>query len=812
MKKIFKYLAVSVCALQPCISTAAEVALPPKIEVYQPAAVFKPVVFEDELDEMVKSGTWGQKTTPSEKKHWVVYSDRDKNTTYSTPSTTSPMGELDFNEKVIIAQIKDGFALVYTDEKFPKWPAYSERAKAKGWVPMENLLLWESCPADNKGIYRKALLAVDFKALQQMKDLKDSNTLGGSYTNPESKTGRKKIKTDMTFYYVMKTDKKTGMKLIASQSRMDGNTSQVLYGWISPESYVPWNQRSCLEANWQPNVVAIFNTPAGKTYPINDAPTLDGGIITSYYYGVVNPDETKPTSTTRYRWNAYSPRYPILDQQTPMPNVYSITFMGPPGKPIINAPDDQTAKNMQKLIDEIERLKHINIIFVIDGTRSMKPYFAATKEAIKRGIQFFDPDKFTLRVGAVIYRDYTDGEYLTEKVPLSKPNSPQLLSFLDSAGKYGANSSPADRTIAEALYKGLEVATDPAAMGFKKNESNIIVVIGDCGNDPNDTRCLTSNQIVDRLVANNIQLISFQVESNTGLAYELFNEQMRNIVKENLTRQYQALNPNVRIRFTPLPNGYDFKSNASNEFFIGAIRRPAEEIEIVDPAMLVPLIEDNIGQFALSIQKQIDVMVNFATDVDFVLDIEADGNSQALNINKDYLANRLPKGVYDAFIASGATAAIPGYVPKKDIKGLDYWKPVAFMSSQELSTLLNRLSNLNDKATPDGDRKPYIDAVKALIRVMVPDITEKDMDKMGIDEVMRLASGLNEASDAVKGRSLKEIQDPRVVPTDEYITLISTFKTKYKRLRDIATSKDYKYAYTSANGQKFYWIPVDDLP
>ena len=125
---------------------------------------------------------------------------------------------------------------------------------------------------------------------------------------------------------------------------------------------------------------------------------------------------------------------------------------------------------------------------------------------------------------------------------------------------------------------------------------------------------------------------------------------------------------------------------------------------------------------------------------------------------------------------------------------------------------MNRLANLYNNSRVEGDRKPYVDAVKALIRVMVPDITEKEMDEMGIAEVMRLAAGLNEGSDAVKGRSLNEIQDARVVPNDEYQTLINSFITKYENLLNNVKNKNYRYSYETPNGQKFYWIPVEDLP
>ena len=54
-------------------------------------------------------------------------------------------------------------------------------------------------------------------------------------------------------------------------------------------------------------------------------------------------------------------------------------------------------------------------------------------------------------------------------------------------------------------------------------------------------------------------------------------------------------------------------------------------------------------------------------------------------------------------------------------------------------------------------REPYINAMKALIRSLVPDITDKELDSQGIDKTMKLVAGLNEKSDALKDYTLLQI-------------------------------------------------------
>ena len=787
-----------VFALAGILPVKADTTLPPKVKVFCPEVLLSRTINQHDTDDLIKSDNWGQNGTPGERKHWVVYSDRDNNTTYSSPAEGTPFSKLEFNERVIIANIKDGFALVYSDPIHQAWPNHSKRAVSKGWVPMSNLLLWQSCPVNAKGNYQKVVFAADLESGVNI-------NLGYSYINPIDKTVRNPIRTDLTPYYVMKTDPASGLKLLARQTHLDSNTEKVLYGWVDDNSFVNFSGRVFLEPNWEPDEVAYFNSPAGKQYPIYPDMEMKQTPASYYQYGIENTDDKR--LSTRYRLNRYLTRFPILelDDSLAGANIYKFVTFGYAARPDICYKGNR--KHNEMSINELDKIKHINIIFVIDGTKSMKPYFTSVKEAINRSISIFDPIKFTLRVGSVIYRDYTDGEYVIEKVPLVKPNSPQLLNFLDTAGKYGANSSMKDMTNTEALYKGLEEATDPQDMGFTQDESTIIVVVGDCGNDEADTRCLSTDQLVDRLEKNNIQLMSFQVDNRPSHAWELFNDQMCELISKNLMAQYKRINtsPDIDLKFAfkTVNNGLDFTSNTNNDIFIGSVRFP-ETAGHINPSELTRLIEDNISRFAETTRSRIEALTDY--------DNFSHDEPEELKIQEAFLIDRIGKDLYDSLRRSGSTIAFVGYTPKKDPLGHDYWKKVVLFSSEEFETLMNRLGNLYNNSRAEGDRKPYIDAVKALIRVIAPDITEQEMDQMGISEVMRLAAGLNESSDAVKGRSLTEIQDARIVPNDEYQTLINSFVLKYENLLKNVKNKNYTYSYQSPNGQKFYWIPVDDLP
>ena len=151
-----------------------------------------------------------------------------------------------------IAQIQGNYALVYSEPKVGlQYPLISELAECKGWVPMNHLLLWQSCLANDRGIYNKALLCVNLEAKNT------SGALGAGYLNPDRKGKSIPLTTDMNFYFIMKQE--NDMALLAIQNRVDGSMSdQVLYCWVPERSFVPWNQRSCLEPTWEREDVEYY--------------------------------------------------------------------------------------------------------------------------------------------------------------------------------------------------------------------------------------------------------------------------------------------------------------------------------------------------------------------------------------------------------------------------------------------------------------------------------------------------------------------------------------------------------------------------
>lgn len=796
-----RLLALCAICLLTVMPAVAQPTLPNQCVTFRPQVLGKHVYKQSDLDELrnpkkkKKGGAWGQTTNTN--LYWIVFSDRSKNTTYMEPKKESgEYKKLAFGQELRIAQIVDNFALVYEEtERGLTYPTISNRARSKGcmgWVPMDHLLLWTDCPANENYIYRKALIVGNIDRAR------DDKNLGNLYKNPETWDGKKKLQSTMQFLYQMKTSE-NGMVLLAKESRVGGKLKDVLYGWVSPGSFVPWEQRTCLEPNWDQEVVKNLN---GNAIEVKSTET--GQSLTSIIIGAQrNRVSQKPE--TQYRLNPEVLRYPILDGKDKSGKTYVATIFAKDGEPTNTAAMNEVTKGEAGINDVNEKRSIVNIIMVIDGTRGMEKFFPFAKEALKRAARYFKTDDIvrTVKVGGVIYRDYDDGQYVTEMLPMTSPDNSKVDWFF-SGGDYGVKSSASDQSDFEALNKGMETALDTRKMGYSADNCNLMFVIGDAGNALNDARCLSQEQIIRKCVENRIQLSSFLVRNIDTPASAQFRKQMRTIVMENMKRQYAKLGSNIKSDYKEQPDGsgYDFwfdvKQNEA--FFIGGFRN-APLGQDMEQTKLYALVKSTSERFEECMARVQKVVVN----ANEVINDDA-ASSISKNLLKELLGDK-----YEAVRATNYIMAFKGKVPRQSSGGQEFWKPVIYISQPEFKQLMEPLKRVMQAAenNPD-DRRAYVDAMKGLVRSMLPGVTPEMMDKMGNDEIKAQIYGLNVKSQSLEKYTLADIQSEKAVSPQVFAGLISDFIGKYRKMEEVE-QKRYPFT-TKRNGIPFYWIPVEDLP
>ena len=781
----------------------AQTDLPGSCTAALPKLLEPDLLRDQDIQAFLKSPNWGQDNKTNS--YWKVYSDRANNVTYKSPSNKSErFATLGLNDELRIAKIQDGYALVYVEQYTAAIYPKINKPVSKGWVPMNHLLLWSSCPADEKGIYHKALPLVNVDEFMKAKNNGTEKDMGKVFDNPMAKSNPKKLKASMEFYFVMKEDKESGLVLLSKRNILTGKTSQVLYGWVNKASYVSWDQRSCLEPNWTNEVAEKF---AGGKVPVYFTSDLSEQCA-SMPLGRAN---NLGQEVTKYRMYPDEMRYPILANDSKNDDIYKVTAFVAPGSKDghiqrIRTGEDKSEKERKE--KAANQIRTINIIMVIDATSSMKEFYPTVQKIVQEANSYFSKETGNVvKVGVVLYRDYPDGALCTEFMPMKSPGSPELASFLQTAGRGGTRSVATSAT--EALYKGVELALDAQKMEYDTKNSNMMFIIGDCGNDPEDSKCLGVDELVQKAVDANMQVSAFQVYNPNDTPYKLFRENTNELVKKIVEAQYQLQkSKNIKIFWEPKPDGFEFKTNLPDEqqFFIGNTRRPksGEKMEL---SKLYDIIRASYIQFNTCIEARVAAI--YRDDVDVFLDDDRSASAEANLIlwNKYFGEDVIKKWAQDGLIT-----AKEGYTPKKDkASGYDYWQPVIYISSAEYTDLMGKLQPVMAAAEEGSeDRRPFVEAMKELIRTLYGDIGEGEMMKKDTKEVMRLVAGLNVKSEALsRGRTLMEIQDNQVVSQDEFSTMISDFQNKYRKLDRIKNG--YKYSIKIV-GDTWYWIPVQDLP
>lgn len=777
-------------------SSHAQTDLPGSCSAFYPEVLAKKAVIGITDANAISKGSYGQTPKPASPKHWVVYSDRKDNVTYTKPDGKVKYTTLGLNEQVRIAKIQNGYALVYTEPMAGiDYPKISHEAVSKGWIPMSKLLLWHSCPADSFGIYQKALICANL-------DQASSDMLGRLYLNPENKSDFKQLSSDMKFYYVMKTVGK--LSLLAHTHTLDGQSNLMLYGWVDQQSYVPWNQRSCLEPTWDKESVTYFAKNDVKIHFYADS-NREKTLAVS---GFSLKEEPAKYDKYLYRMSKDQLRYPILDNNTSkLYNISTFTRLNSEGTYDMSSANNEKAKAIEYSRKITQEKLNINIGLVIDGTSSMGDFYPAVIEAIKKSCSDIFNSQYKIKVGAVIYRDYADGDTHSANVfKLTSPNQKEFYTWLESGAGYGIKSAPADKTYEEALYLGINTALDQ--LGFKDDQSNILIVVGDCGNDRNDTK-FEREDIVKKIVDKDVHLMGFQVRnSSANQAFALFTAQMSYLIKSSLQGKYAQLKLDtpVSVDIEKTIDGYELVNNHNSIIYMGSHSFPAANTTF-DLDKLSTLITHSVSKCAASVQRQVDLLVHHAT-VGFA---NSNMAGDVPNIDKAFVRSQVGDANYEQLNKTNTLITFSGYADKEE-QARQLFKPVIFISSDELTELLAKLDPVNDAAAMENpnNREAYVNAMKALAMKLTGNNVEA-VNSMGHREIMRMIQGLNEATDALKGYTIEQIANPQSVDNKTYLGLLSDFRTKYRNLRKIKDTKDWKYA-IEMNGIKYYWIPAEDMP
>ncbi len=777
MKRLIIFSIAAICAV--CMVAQDGPALPKRVAVQRPEILNKPLLKLSELNSELCSATaWGQKRK-KEDAYWVVYSDRADNVAYMEPSTSSQKAptRMYFGQKVIIARIERDMALVYVDDRANTYPDIPSHAKSIGWVPMDKLLLWTSCPADDRGVLMKALIAINLNKMAQGQSIQ-----GMLYKNPEISTNLERLSMDMNFYFRMKESPDGKFALLCLNSTFTGNN---LYGWVDVSYFTPWNQRTCLEPNWNPDFVESHKNKKALIY-INEK-LADGDVVTTWQYGMPNGDSER---TSQYRMKPAQLRFPILNK--PDNNRVACTsFADRSGNSNMAS---AFAGNINEKINTLKHMfQHLNLIFVVEATTEMGKFLPAVKSSLDK-CRELEANGMTVKAGLVLYG--MTGQPVSNVVPLTSPSDTRLMSMLDPSY---ANVSPSGSNRDVAIADALSIAIDKGRMGFDSEESNLVVIVGNRGPSKSEMS-LVNDQMLHNLAANNIQLMSVQVMRNEGgTTWAEFYDKVNELIKSNVEQQYRSIGADARFVLSRNGDGRSFRSTREGASTLFASTRFNKAMgQQLTPSAVTKYINDAVDGFNKSIQTKDAVYEQALNDIDFY---------------PDFLIKLLGERGYKQWTQIKAISAYDGYARLQDNNGEDYWHYVLYISSGELDELVNKLKATSDAARlKSKDRTHYLNALKALLKAQLPEKKDREIMELTADDIQEAIYGLNvpTKSMSVKKYSIADLSNDKVVKDGEYQAYLNEFAQKYDDLRRIPAT-DYRYR-MEVNNIFYYWIPIEDLP
>ena len=808
---------MTILAMVVCANMFAQTTLPSACTVWLPKKIDSEVIKKADAMSITKA-PYGQNITPSQKHFWVVYSDRDNNVTYQYPRTNSPkFSQLSFNERLIIAKIENGYALVYSEPKIEKYPRISSAAKSRGWVPMSNLLLWTKGLTDEAYVSYKAVICANL-------DAATNEAEGKLYYSPNGKAVGG-LTTDMQFYFVMKEE--GGKSLLATSSMLSSTPNSGLYGWVDKNSYVPWNHRVCLEPTWDKSNVEWFkqNDISCAVYPEikNDSPV--GNPLAQWQFSTNNNGVSGPWGM-EYIYRNMPPtylRYPMLEGSTKtFYHVSAFGSLGSGGSTIGQPlPDD-----IKAIESQLNNLKQIRIGLLIDGTKSMEAYFPHVQNAIIEGCKYFD-EYSNVQVAAAIYRDREDKEYVFESFPsvggFTSSNNVGLMNWLKRGGNGGVKSNPADKDEEEALYYGMKMAVE--RFMFDPNHSNLLIVVGDCGDS--DKMGVGREEVIKVLADKNVNLMAFQVRNKDRNAFQTFVSQLVVLMTKSLEMRYankgnKENEQDNRVEFQNRAvivgqeladkTGWDIfnKQEAEADYclyrYVCRRKHLNGEMSIDE---LSHLMEKSIAMWDDHIERLETIIEEFYKRGPWIK-----SNREAHPFIYEELVKRFGKERVDRLLNGNPLMSFRGWtyrVHKDSYR--DFWKTVVFLPEAELRTLIEKLEPVYDVVrTQSNRREPFVDAITALVEALAAQkMSEISAKELPYNKAIALIFGLNDTVVKDNGYTIEDIADPNVVSQTEYIKLCNKMSNSIHRLKRIHGT-DYPFIYKPTIREKYYWLPSEDLP
>jgi len=781
---------------------------------------------------------------------WVVYSDRNKNI-YTDYVNGTKQGQLDIGNRLHVFEVQGSYLKVgwVTAADGRSW-----NKVIYGWMHADQLILSPFAVLTDKGGPKKAMVLTTVSSFNPNDDFEDMLTKKHFYKDPkcvETNISKNKA-TKFRFLFVYKSNVGYSQLMTNTDNlSLSTNSKANIRGWLQNGKVTDWNNRVCLEPNSSLEAVRAYK--GKKIYVIDDANHFERFLSS----GSLSNDEwaIREVELQARRPFAELMRMPILEWNYQTPNKKKIAAIaqiitpsvecpcpdgtesedccdeGTPDPPNINDKEQLLAKSIAQLTKIKNKRNNVNLLFVLDGTRSMKDFGPAIARSIKNFLrkQLGETDD-KYRFGLAIYRHYDDEEVpkapLFEFIPL-QAEANDIIEKLESL-KYDSRNKPHP----ESHYYGMKEAIKQAK--FDKKQTNVLILVGDAGNIRNDERGIRKEEIIDLLYENEINLLSFQVNFVDHVAYSTFNMDVNSYMKKSgelHLKDYPYYSKctgkpvgdnTIKLTFVPK----DSNDKASEEFLpIFGKFKYSDIGEEMDVKIFEKILESSLSEY-VALAEKLERTYERAIEGDRTAEgIVDDGADDSSGGSEDRVTEKFPEAFVAKLKADGFSdlqieifkrqgeVSAHGYVALKT-GGIDVpaFVPVIFISKDfkdEIDKRFEIIIGQRDVETNQARDYLYNSMIGVVQAIMGRETSKKWIEKQTFNQVWQLILGVEfNGEPMLKNLKIYEIRQQL---DDELID--EFFDNFTSQVEDfIQTEYDDDFTRWERANQIYYWIPLSDVP
>lgn len=770
---------------------------------------------------------------------WIVYSDRENNSTFLKADGQTKLKTMKFGEAFFVIGDEGSYIHIV---KFDNTPGIYNAADYKlkkdledyGWVSKDKMLLWNKCLVDETTKFSiKALCVNSPENLDKLTEYVKGKNLK-LFSDPQimpSNENNKDVRI-FEFLYVYKEDNVNNSCLIGLQPQIlkveSDQGKRLLLGWVSQKVVKKWKSRETLEWNSDP---AAVDERKSKGVKISITKTEQGASQVKSAGAAASQNDVLDDKDTYSidREDPQSLRLPFFNREGSKGDIvltgYKTAVYDLTGHEVMSV--KQQAEVLKAYEKAKSESKNTNIIFVVDGSDIMKNYAPAIQNIMAntanklRELSLMNAgedgkEKINYKMGAVVYRDYSEKECTTGsisdfQVKKLTNNYNDIVSFFTNDVTFARCKDKDNR---QAVYMGVSKAAD-LLQGCEK-QSNLIVVLGAGANRVND-KAISQDELVKKLALYNCPIFAFQVKFPSVQehdAYDDFNGQFKKII----IGVAQALRDNHNKKFPddPKPGAVNLErdENTANFYQLntpklspipGAIMY-SDELNNIDPEHLTGSFLNMLEQYRATNEQILEASESKLKGQGERTVIDEGTLNFFTKINVD------PKVLQKAAVTN-IQLFVEGYTPITCDKLTNpLYKYTVFVDGGELASLIEDFKKIANGSKDKSQRRQDIqDVFKSLLAFRIGDKNAKTKIKIvDIETLMASISGRSTRKESIYSAfKIADITDPKKVKDDILDQLTELIQNKLIDLDNYSKAGD---TFFMSNGARYYWVPDEMLP